>query len=202
MPVQTMTRMGGSQMAKLNPQNERLKRDYLRFLRDARGKSEATLDGVRKALARFEDYTGGRDFKQFRREQAIGFKERLSATEGHRSGLPLSPSTKSGTLAALKEFFTWLAWQPGYKSKIHVPDIEYFTMSMKDTATAKAVKLRDFPSLEQIRATIIAMPVGTVLERRNRALITFTALTGMRDRAIASVSLRHVDLAAGPSGTG
>ena len=32
--------------------------------------------------------------------------------------------------------------------------------------------------------------------------ITFTALTGMRDRAIASVSLRHVDLAAGPSGTG
>ena len=45
-------------MSKLNPQNERVKRDYLRYLREARGRNEATLDGVRKALSRFEDYTG------------------------------------------------------------------------------------------------------------------------------------------------
>ena len=49
-------------MIKLNPKNERLKRDYLRFLKDARGKSEATLDATRKALARFEEYTRARDF--------------------------------------------------------------------------------------------------------------------------------------------
>jgi site-specific recombinase XerD len=67
-------------MSKLNPQNERVKRDYLRYLKNARGKSEATLDAVRKALSRFEDYTGARDFKTFRREQAIGFKERLVAS--------------------------------------------------------------------------------------------------------------------------
>jgi hypothetical protein len=42
-------------MSKLNPQNERLKRDYLRYLEQARGKSEATPDGVRKALSRFEE---------------------------------------------------------------------------------------------------------------------------------------------------
>lgn len=38
-------------MLKLNSQNERIKRDYLRFLKEARGKSEATLDTIRKALA-------------------------------------------------------------------------------------------------------------------------------------------------------
>ena len=69
-------------MSKLNPQNERIKRDYVRFLEEARGKSEATLDATRKALARFEDYTGARDLKTFRREQAIGFKERLAETSG------------------------------------------------------------------------------------------------------------------------
>ena len=185
-------------MSKLNPKNERIKRDYLRFLKEARGKSEATLDAIRKALARFEDYAGARDFKTFRREQAIAFKERLSETSGLRSGEALSHSTQTSTLAALKEFFTWLAWQPGFKSKIHVPDIEYFSPSNKDRATAKAPKLRDFPSLEQVRAVIAAMPTETVIDRRNRALVAFTILTGMRDRAMVSLSLRHVDMSKSP----
>ncbi len=155
-------------MSKLNPQNERVKRDYLRYLKNARGKSEATLDAVRKALSRFEDYTGARDFKTFRREQAIGFKDRLAETNGQRTGETLSLATQSVTLTALKDFFSWLAWQPGFKSKIHVPDIDYFSLSMKDGATAKATKLRDFPSLEQVRAVIAAMPIETVIDRRNR----------------------------------
>lgn len=185
-------------MSKINPQNERIKRDYLRFLKEARGKSEATLDAIRKALARFEDYTGARDFKTFRREQAIAFKEHLAETSGLRSGEALSHSTQTSTLAALKEFFTWLAWQPGFKSKIHVPDIEYLSPSNKDSATAKAPKLRDFPSLEQIRAVIAAMPTETVVDRRNRALVAFAILTGIRDRALVSLCLRHVDMSKTP----
>jgi integrase len=185
-------------MSKLNPQNERIKRDYLRHMKQACGKSEATLDTTRKALARFEDYTSGRDFKTFRREQAIGFKERLAETSGQRTGEPLSHSTQASTLAALKEFFKWLSWQPGFKSKIHVPDIDYFNPSIKDSAKAKAAKLRDFPSLEQVRTVIAVMPSETVTDRRNRALIAFAVLTGMRDRAIVSLSLRHVDLTKSP----
>ena len=149
-------------MSKLNPRNERIKRDFLRHQKNALGKCDATLDAMRKALARFEDYTGHRDFKTFRREQAIGFKERLADTDGQRSGETLSRSTQASTLAALKDFFRWLAWQPGFKSKIHVPDIEYFSPSNKDLATAKAAKLRDFPSLDQVRAVIHALPSDTV----------------------------------------
>jgi integrase len=110
----------------------------------------------------------------------------------------LSRSTQASTLAALKDFFRWLAWQPGFKSKIHVPDIEYFTASNKDLATAKATKLRDFPSLEQVRAVIRVMPTNTAVERRNRALIAFVMLTGIRDRALVSLSLRHVDVTKSP----
>jgi integrase len=180
-------------MNALNPFNERLKRDYLRYLKEARGKSEATLDGVRKALARYEAYTGGKDFKTFRREQAIGFKARLAETESIRSKEVLSASTQATTLAALKEFFTWVAWKPGFRSVIHREDIDYLSPSIKDAARAKAPKLRDYPSLEQIRAAIAAIPAATVIDRRNRALLAFTILTGIRDRATVSLSLGHVD---------
>jgi len=70
---------------------------------------------------------------------------------------------------------------------------------MKDGAAAKAAKLRDFPSLEQVRAAIALMPAETIIDRRNRALVAFAILTGMRDRAMVSLSLRHVDLSKSPS---
>jgi integrase len=41
------------------------------------------------------------------------------------------------------------------------------------------------------------MPAVTEIERRNRALVAFTLLTGARDRAIASLKLKHVDLVTG-----
>lgn len=71
-------------------------------------------------------------------------------------------------------------------------------MSKKDAAKAKAPKFRDFPSLEQIRAAIAACPTETVIDRRNRAVIALGILTGMRDRAIASLSLRHIDMNKSP----
>ena len=39
-----------------------------------------------------------------------------------------------------------------------------------------------------------AMPATTDIERRDRALIAFTILTGARDGAIASFKLRHIDI--------
>ena|SRR5262249_5647664 len=53
-----------------NAQNERIKRAYFAYLTEAKGVSEATLDGVAKALNRFETYTKFRDFKAFHIEQA------------------------------------------------------------------------------------------------------------------------------------
>ena len=165
---------------------------------EARGKSESTLDSVCKALARYEAYTGGKDFKTFRREQAAGFKTRLAEADGVRTGETLSASTQAATLAAIKEFFTWLAWRPGFKSAIHREDIEYLNPSIKDAARARAAKMRDFPSLEQIRAAIAIMPAETAIDRRDRALVAFTILTGIRDRAMVSLSLAHIDTAREP----
>ena len=51
-------------------------------------------------------------------------------------------------------------------------------------------------ALEQVRHTLSVMPADTDLERRDRALVAFTLLTGARDAALASVKLKHVDLIA------
>jgi site-specific recombinase XerD len=41
------------------------------------------------------------------------------------------------------------------------------------------------------------MPVCTVIDRRNRALVALTLLTGARNSALASLKLKHIDLNAG-----
>src|SRR5436305_6980635 len=180
-----------------NPQNERIKRAYLTYLAEAKGFSEATLDGVAKALNRFETYTKFRDFKAFRIEQAKGFKANLAEQMSLRTKDRLSKATLYTTLSALKRFFVWLAGQPGYKSHISYSDTDYFNLSAKDTRIAKATRPARVPPLEQVRHVIREMPATTDIERRDRALIAFTILTGARDGAIASFKLRHIDIVAG-----
>jgi integrase/recombinase XerD len=180
-------------MTKLKAENERIKRDYLRYLHDACGKNEKTVEATLAAINRFESFTGHRAFKGFRREHATAFKTALSETTAAQSGKPLSAATQVRTLSSLKAFFAWLAWQPGFKSKLDASDADYFTPSKKDRAKARSGNFRDFPSLEQIRAVIAAIPSSTVTERRDRAVIAFTILSGMRDSAIASLSLKHID---------
>ena len=50
-------------MATHNPNNERIKRQYFVFLKEAKRQSEDSVDAVAKALARFEADTRYRDYK-------------------------------------------------------------------------------------------------------------------------------------------
>ena len=184
-------------MKKHNPTNERIKRKYFAYLKEAKRHSEPTVDAAAKALNRFESYTRYRDFKAFHFEQAIAFKKHLAEQKGQRSGKKLSKATLHATLTQLKRFFQWLAWQPGYKSRFQYSDAEYFNLSDKDTRVATAKREQKAPTMEQIKHVINTMPADTDIERRDRALIAFTLLTGARDRAIASLKLKHVDLITG-----
>src|SRR5947209_261309 len=106
-------------MANHNAQNERVKRRYFAYLKEAKRHGEATVDATAKALNRFETYTKNRDFRSFHFEQAIGFKKHLVEQKGEQSGDRLNKATCHATLAHLKRFFQWLAWEPGFKSRLH-----------------------------------------------------------------------------------
>src|SRR5438046_2895036 len=103
-------------MRQYNPENERLKREYLIYLKAAKGQSEATLDTVAKAIRRFEVFTKFRPLRKFHVQQAVAFRRHLSETDSSESGKPLSKATILQTLNALRAFFLWLAGQPGYRS--------------------------------------------------------------------------------------
>lgn len=184
-------------MAEHNANNERIKRQYLAYLKEAKSHSEATVDAVAKALSRFEADTKFRDFKAFHFEQAIAFKRHLAEQDSQVTGEKLSKATLHATLADLKRFFQWLAWRPGYKSRLKYADAEYFNLSDKDTRVATARREKKFPTIEQVKHVIAMMPNNTEIERRNRALVAFTLVTGSRDSAIASMKLKHIDLSAG-----
>lgn len=170
-----------------NPKNERIIKRYREFLQHADGKSEATIRQVEKAIRRYEDFDKRADFANFNQAKAIAFKRHLQDCE-------LSLATMLPTLTALKRFFAWLGLQPGYKSKIHASDVEFLNLPDKDIRAAKAPSTRGYPTIEQIEHVIANMPADSDIEHRNRALIAFIAITGIRDGAVISLRMKHVDI--------
>jgi integrase len=182
-----------------NPENERIKRAYLIYLKEARrlGEHSISVDAAAAALAKFEAYTKYRGFKRFHIQQAIGFKRKLSEETSPRTGEPLSKATVFAILHALRSFFQWLATQPGYRSRLTTADADYFSLSEKEARIAKAAFERPVPTSQQILHVLRHMPDDTEIHNRNRAVIAFTLLTGARDGAVASLKLKHVDVVAG-----
>ncbi len=180
-------------MRKHHPQNERIKRQYLSYLEEAKRMNTSSVDQVASAIALFEKSTGYRDFKAFHIEQARKFKRQLNEQINSATGKPLAKATIHSRLMALKTFFVWLAGQPGYRAKLRYSDADYFNPSAKDSRIARAVRERPVPTIEQITHVLNNMPRATAIERRDRAIIAFAILTGARDNAIASLSLKHVD---------
>ena len=181
-------------MTNYNPRNERTKRDYFILLKQADQMADATVDGIRKALCRYEEFAGYEDFASFEKERAIGFKKHLTKLSSARSGKPLSHATIYSTVQGVQAFFRWLSRLPGYRSRIVPSDIRYLNLSRKDVAIATSNRTKRFPTLEQVNVTLASMSASTEVEMRDRALFAFAILTGIRDSAISSLRLKHVDI--------
>ena len=72
-----------------------------------------------------------------------------------------------------KAFFTWLAGQPGYRAKLKHTDLAYFSLSGKDTRVATTRRDSVGPTLVQVKHVLGLMPMGTDIEKRDRALMAF-----------------------------
>ena len=163
-------------------------------MRDAKGQDEKSLDKVAAALLKFEESTNFKPFKKFHIDQAGKFKVYLDKARNPKTGKPLSHATTDAILRMVKAFFHWLAGQPGYKSRISYSDTEYFNNNAKDARVAHAQRDIPFPSMQQAAHAFQAMPEGSELERRDKALFAFLMLTGARDGAVASLRLKHINL--------
>lgn len=183
-------------MVKVNPKNERLKYTYATYLQEAKRMTADSAENALAAITMFEASTGGKDFARFHIQQAKRFKRLQGEALNRRTGKPVSKATVHSRLMAVKAFFIWLAGQPGFRSRISYSDCDYFNSTANDARIASYRRDVAGPSLEQIRHVIASMPTDTGPEKRDRALIAFIALTGVRDSAAISLRLSHVDLAA------
>lgn len=182
-------------MTKRNKDNQRIKRKYLVWLKDARGLSEATIDKAAAAITQYDDWLSGKDFRAFHSERARSFKRHLYSLKNERTGTPLSAATVNGVLREQKGFFYWLADQSGYKSKISRADADYLTPDRKSENARRGSLWKPHPSPEQAGHVVANMPTQTVIERRNRALLAFLFLTASREGAAISLPISHVDMA-------
>jgi integrase/recombinase XerD len=169
-----------------NPTNERIKRTYFHHLKHADGKAEQTIRQIGRSIARYEAFTGQRDFKTFDQKQAVGFKDDFAKAS-------TALATVHSTLNDVQRFMRWLKLQPGFKRAIRIPDIDYLNLSEKDVRAATAPADKAYPTLQMVEKAVAAMPSETAIERRDRALIAFTAITGIRDGALVTLKLKHFD---------
>lgn len=178
-------------MKKVNIKNERIKRQFLKWVTSAGRCCESTANNIEKAILLYEDFTKEADFTTYKPGKALDFKKWLKEKEFR--GKTISLVTYHSYLRSLHKFFSWLAWQPGYKSKITPDLVEYLRISEKEERIAMQQTPRNYPPLEYVTKLADSMKITSEIDLRDRALIAFTLLSGMRDKAIATLPLGCFD---------
>jgi len=180
-------------MTGYNPENERVKKQYEEALLHGRHRESRTVDAVWRAINSFEQFTERKSFKTFNTEQAKGFKRWL-AKQVNSKGQPLSLSTVRSTLSNLRDFFAWLVTHPQYIRKVDGRGIDYLRLSDNEERAGRATREKTPPTVEEVRGVLVNMPFESDFERRDRAIVAFILLTGVRDGALISLKHKDVDL--------
>ncbi len=179
--------------SKTKQKNEKIKRQYLRLMQDGKGFSSKSIDAIEKALWKYEEFSYQEDYGLFSSKKASQFKQFLKTNVNEKSEKALGITSQYHHLRHVKRFFVWLSSQAGYKSKVSADDAMYLDLSQKEKRQAISTKPQKYPTLEQVK-TLCNFEVKTELDQRDRALIAFTALTGMRDQAIVTLPIGCFDI--------
>lgn len=176
-------------MNKIKTKNEKIKRKYFNWMINAKGFSDKTIKAIEMAIWKYEDFTNDADYGEFNEKIAEQFKKYLATNKNVQSGKPLSLTSQYHILRHTNAFFMWLSAQAGYKSKVKPDEVQYLRLSKKESRIATSSKQPDYPSLAYIKELCGAIEPDSDIDLRDRALIAFTALSGMRDLAIVSLPI-------------
>jgi integrase len=164
--------------------------DYQIHLKQALGRHDKTIDAALRHIREFERRTKNKPFQQITRDDIIEFKRQIVEADGRDK--TLSASTIVHCFGCMKAFFQWLVKQPGYKT-MRLDLYEYFTAEKRLSSIANAPKLKQVPTREELVTMITSMPSSTFWQRRDRAILALMCLCGIRDGALVTLQLKHVD---------
>lgn len=173
-------------------QNELMKRQFFNYLKDAKGFSKDSIDLYEHSILFWQEFNENKDFSSFGKLQVKAFKDWIRERKNGENKT-LSITYVYNIFRYLKKFFEWLSMQPNYKSKINHNDIELLSLSKKETRIAIQPNKRDIPTMEEVIKVIENIKIENEVDRRDRALICFTLLTGARISAIISLPMMAFD---------
>jgi integrase/recombinase XerD len=168
-----------------NAANERMKFTYRKHIRRKGKKDEKTLIAELKHIRDYEIFTDFANFTQFNDDVADKYIKNMFDRE-------LSLSYITSNIRALKEFLKWLREQKGYRSKLNYNHIDYLDISNNQRATAKAPEHKKAYKYEQILKTIRLMPEQTLIQKRNKAIVSLNALCSLRISELRTVKIKNL----------
>ena len=168
-----------------NAANERIKYRYRIHIRRSIKKDEKSIIAVLKHIRDFEIFIGFANFTVFDEAVADKYIANMFAKE-------LSASYINDNIRILKEFLRWLERQRGYKSKIDYNHIDYLNISTNQKNMAKASEYKKSYSHEQILKAIRLMPEQTIIQKRDKAIISLQALCGLRVSELRTIKMKNL----------
>lgn len=175
-----------------NAKNERLIYEWQVFA----GKySDKTINAHLADIRRFEAFTGIKTFTEITPVQAAAYRERL--VEGYRMAVGdkrLSASTVRHAASYLRSFFDWVedrgrrAVRPSISGYFALPKSLHQSVAPRGT--------RDYLPLEVALEAAKLLPGDDLLARRDRAIFCLAYIGALRESALISLRLRHVDMVA------
>jgi integrase len=173
--------------------NEQIKRQFLEHLKGAKGFADDSLDKHAEAVYQWQLFSGDEDFAAFTKEKATKFCEWLKTREAKTESGTLSLPTQYNYLRRIKKFFSWLTDQPDYKKSIRRTDIDFLRLSKKDARIATSGTTKRMPTIEEARKIIESIDGDNEIDMRDRALLSFALVSGMRISAIATLRMKNFD---------
>lgn len=174
-------------MNKNKAENLKVKRRFLVWAKEADGKKDNTVECYEQAIDRFLSFISKTNLKKCNLNTIIKFKKWFKG--GKYSGNSITLVFYCTTLRHLKKFFSWLSSQRGYKSTITPDLIQYLNPTDEEKKLANQKKPINKPTLEYVIKLCESIKINNAIDLRDRAIIAFLLITGVRHKALITLPL-------------
>lgn len=174
-------------------QNEQRKREFYEYLRGAEGFAESSVHAFAEAITQWQAFFDNEDFGNFNKTRALAFRDWLKERPSHTETGQISLTTQYNYLRRVKRFFKWLSDQPNYRNRVFKSEVDFLKLSKKEARIATAGTTRQMPEFEEVKEIIESIIVRNEVDKRDRALICFALITGIRISALTTLKMKCFD---------
>lgn len=184
-----------TKMTNSTHENELAKRRFFDYLKGGKGFDVKSVAKFAEAITQWQTFSEYADFSSFTKEKATAFREWLKTRDAKTDAGHLAMATQYNYLRRVKRFFKWLSEQPDYRNKVLKTDVDFLRLSMKDARIATSGTTKRMPTFDEVKKIIESIEVTNEIDKRDRAIICFALITGMRISAIATLKMKNFDKA-------